>query len=125
MPVVCSPAAEASAGRWCCLADEQWCIDRACVMQAVTGSVAQNEEQGQAVQDEARLRLFANIYSNQVAHLTTGMRIGRQPLSTLYTYTFHPRSPDQHWWATTVRRRFVRGRSILLGQAGCWRRISK
>jgi hypothetical protein len=50
------------------------------VGQAVTGSVAQDEEQGQAKQDEARLRLFANIYSNQVAHLTTGMRIGRPRL---------------------------------------------
>jgi hypothetical protein len=72
--------------------DEQLCIDRACVMQAVTGSVAQNEEQGQAVQDEARLRLFANIYSNQVAHLTTGMRIGRRLLLTFYMHTsVHPR----------------------------------
>lgn len=66
--------------------DEHFCIVRACVMQAVTGSVAQNEEQGQAVQDEARLRLFANIYSNQVAHLTTGMRIGRRPLLTFYIH---------------------------------------
>jgi hypothetical protein len=50
-----------------------------CGVQAVTGGVAQDEEQGDAMQDEARLRLFANIYSNQVAHLTTGMRIGRRP----------------------------------------------
>ena len=45
-------------------------------MQMATASVAQSEEAGAAVQDEARLRLLAHIYSNQVAHLTTGMRIG-------------------------------------------------
>ncbi len=27
-------------------------------------------------QDEARLRLLAHVYSNHVAHFTTGMRIG-------------------------------------------------
>ena len=62
------------------------------IVQAMTGSVAQNEEQGQAVQDEARLRLFANIYSNQVAHLTTGMRIGRRLLLTFHMHmSIHPR----------------------------------
>ena len=66
------------------------------MLQAMTGSVAQNEEQGQAVQDEARLRLFANIYSNQVAHLTTGMRIGRRPRSTSHALSIHarPRNTD-------------------------------
>lgn len=50
------------------------------LLQLATANVAQDAEAGAAVQDEARLRLLAHIYSNQVAHLTTGMRVGAKTL---------------------------------------------
>jgi hypothetical protein len=91
------------------------------LVQAVTASVAQNEEQGQAVQDEARLRLFANIYSNQVAHLTTGMRIGRRLLLTLYMHmSVHPR-PRNTVVYTSLQQMCERTQH---SQVGCWVRTS-
>lgn len=60
-------------------------------VQVAAATVAQDEEQGQQMQDEARLRLFAHIYSNQVAHLTTGMRIGGYLICLhLHAGTKHP-----------------------------------